>query len=153
MNTIIICESTHHGNTKKLVEAICEKFNVESVSIENADDVEFSQYDTVGIASGVAYSKFYKATESFAKEKLPDGKNVFFLFTCGSYSDRYTNQISDTVKAKGCQILGVYGCLGFDTFGPFKLIGGVAKGHPTEEEIAGSVRFYEKTVADVSNNG
>lgn len=143
MKTIIIYESTHHGNTKKLVDAICEQFSVESVSIENADKVDFSQYDTVGIASGVAYSKFYKATESFAKEKLPNGKNVFFLFTCGSYSDRYISHISNTVKAKGCQILGSYGCLGFDTFGPFKLVGGIAKGHPTEEEIAGAVKFYE----------
>jgi hypothetical protein len=30
----------------------------------------------------------------------------------------------------------------FDTFGPFKLIGGLKKGHPTEEEIQGAVDFY-----------
>ena len=38
--------------------------------------------------------------------------------------------------------LGEYGCLGFDTFGPFKLIGGLKKGHPTAEEIRGAVDFY-----------
>ena len=39
--------------------------------------------------------------------------------------------------------MGRYGCLGFDTFGPFKPVGGIAEGHPTEDEISGAVRFYE----------
>ncbi len=38
--------------------------------------------------------------------------------------------------------IGVYGCCGFDTFGPFKLIGGIAKGHPTQREIDDTVGFY-----------
>lgn len=44
---------------------------------------------------------------------------------------------------KRCRELGAYHCLGYDTFGPFKLVGGIAKGHPTEEEIAEAVRFYQ----------
>ena len=45
---------------------------------------------------------------------------------------------------KGCRELGSFHCLGYDTFGPFKLVGGVAKGHPDEEEIAAAVEFYKK---------
>ena len=30
------------------------------------------------------------------------------------------------------------------TFGPFKLVGGIAKGHPTEEEIDACVKFYKE---------
>ena len=41
-----------------------------------------------------------------------------------------------------CMIVGAYGCLGFDTYGPFKVIGGIAKGHPTDEEIKGAVDFF-----------
>jgi len=40
--------------------------------------------------------------------------------------------------------MGSYGCRGYDTYGPFKLVGGIAKGHPTEEEIDGAVAFYNK---------
>ena len=32
---------------------------------------------------------------------------------------------------------------GFDTFGPFKLVGGLQKGHPTEEELQGAIEFYK----------
>ena len=45
---------------------------------------------------------------------------------------------------KNCTEIGAYGCRGYDTFGPFKLLGGIAKGHPTEEEIRGAVKFYQE---------
>nr|WP_330379432.1 hypothetical protein [Butyrivibrio sp. AE2032] len=32
---------------------------------------------------------------------------------------------------------------GYDTYGPFKLVGGIQKGHPTEDEIAEAVEFYK----------
>jgi len=35
-----------------------------------------------------------------------------------------------------------FSCKGFDTFGPFKLIGGVSKGHPDEKDIAAAIEFY-----------
>ena len=39
-------------------------------------------------------------------------------------------------------MLGEYGCLGYDTYGPFKLVGGIAKGHPDSGELAGAVSFF-----------
>lgn len=32
-------------------------------------------------------------------------------------------------------------CPGYDTFGPFKLVGGIKKGHPNEAEIDAAVNF------------
>ena len=45
---------------------------------------------------------------------------------------------------KNSKLIGEYSCQGYNTFGPFKLVGGTAKGHPTEDEISGAVHFYEK---------
>ena len=50
----------------------------------------------------------------------------------------------EIATGKGCREIGEYYCQGFDTFGPFKLIGGIAKGHPTEREIHCAVVFYER---------
>lgn len=36
---------------------------------------------------------------------------------------------------KRSKVIGKFGCRGYDTFGPFKLVGGIAKGHPNEEDI------------------
>ena len=78
----------------------------------------------------------------YLKEKLPSGIKIFALFTCGNMSDRYTKELKDIVESKSGKWLGEYGCKGFDTFGPFKLVGGIQKGHPTDEEIQGAVDFY-----------
>ncbi|WP_418290112.1 hypothetical protein, partial [Massilicoli timonensis] len=40
------------------------------------------------------------------------------------------------------RLVGRFSCKGFDTFGPFKLIGGVSKGHPDEKDIAAAIEFY-----------
>ena len=57
---------------------------------------------------------------------------------------RFLKGIREIAEKKHCRELGAYHCLGFDTFGPFKLVGGIAKGHPTEEEIAGATKFYRE---------
>ena len=41
-------------------------------------------------------------------------------------------------------IKGGYSCKGYDTFGPFKLIGGLAKGHPDASELEEARKFFEK---------
>ncbi len=58
-------------------------------------------------------------------------------------SSSYTNRIKEIAEAKEAKILGEYGCFGFDTFGPFKIVGGIKKGHPTDEEIEGAISFYQ----------
>jgi hypothetical protein len=46
------------------------------------------------------------------------------------------------VKEKNADIVGEYGCPGFDTFGPFKIVGGIRKGRPNENDIAKAVQFF-----------
>ena len=50
--------------------------------------------------------------------------------------------IREVTNRKHCKELGAYHCKGFDTFGPFKLVGGISKGHPTKEETDQAVLFY-----------
>ena len=45
--------------------------------------------------------------------------------------------------ARNCECLGTYFCKGFDTFGPFKLIGGINKNRPDQSDIDGAVKFYK----------
>ena len=35
-------------------------------------------------------------------------------------------------------------CRGFNTYGPWKLVGGMNKGHPNREERSGAVEFFAK---------
>ena len=39
--------------------------------------------------------------------------------------------------------MGEYGCKGYNTYGPWKLIGGMNRNHPSDEEINDAIRFFE----------
>lgn len=142
MKTAIIYYSKHHGNTKKLIDAVSVGHDVTAIDASEVSKADLSSYDLVGFASGIYYSKFHKSVLQFAEQNLPDNKDVFFLYTYGAEKKGYTKSIAGAVNKHHANILGEYGCLGFDTFGPFKLIGGIAKGHPDGEEIQQAVNFF-----------
>ncbi|MCQ4022377.1 MULTISPECIES: flavodoxin [unclassified Ruminococcus] len=147
MKTLIICESTHHGNTKKLCDAITADEKDVTLWENGRGEIPWEDYDLIGFASGIAFNKFYPAIIK-AAESIPAGKLVFFLYTCGKNSQDFSEQLAGIVEARGCTVLGSYGCKGFDTYGPFKLIGGINKGHPDRAECDGAVKFYRKLKKD-----
>lgn len=144
MKVLIIYHSEHHGNTKKLVEAIAGQGDVSLLNVSDSSSLDWSDFDLIGFASGIYYQKFHKDILDSAEKNLPTGKKVFFLYTCGVKRNSYTDAIRQVAEAKKAQILGSYGCPGFDTFGPFKLIGGIAKGHPDDKDISAAMDFLRK---------
>ena len=143
MSTAIVFFSQHHQNTRRLVEAIAALADVTLINAAEVKSADLTAFDRVGFASGIYFASFAKQVLSLAESSLPEGKDVFFLATCGVQSGVYFDAIRKVATSKGCRELGSYLCLGFDTFGPFKLVGGIAKGHPDDEEIAAAVRFYQ----------
>jgi len=143
MKTAIIYYSRHHGNTKKLLDEIARKFEVTLIDAAETGSADLTEYDMIGFASGIYYSKFHKSVLRFAEQHLPRMKKVFFIYTYGAKKTGYTKAITKVADLKGADILGEYGCFGFNTFGPFKLIGGIAKGHPNQAELTGAVEFFE----------
>jgi len=99
--------------------------------------------DRIGFASGIYYGAFAKQIQIFAEENLPEGRQVFLIETCGAPRKGYFSVMEKIAVNKNCRVTGKYECLGFDTFGPFKIIGGLQKGHPTQEEIRRAVEFYQ----------
>ena len=144
MNTVIVYYSQHRGNTKKLLDAIAAAEEVTLIDVTAAATTDLTAFDRIGFASGIYYSSVAKQILSFASEHLPENKDVFYIYTHGAPIGGFLKGIREIVGKKHCRELGAYHCLGYDTFGPFKLVGGIAKGHPTEEEIAGAVKFYQQ---------
>ena len=60
---VLFYYSIHHGNTKKVVEAIAEKLPVRLVSVPVREEVDLNEYDLVGFASGIYFSAFGKPME------------------------------------------------------------------------------------------
>ena len=144
MKTAIVYYSQHHGNTKKLLDAIAATENVMLIDVTAQPSADLSDYDRIGFASGIYYSSFAKQIVTFASEHLPENKDVFFIYTHGAPKGDFLKDMREIAGKKRCREIGAYHCQGYDTFGPFKLVGGLAKGHPTEAEIAAAVTFYQR---------
>ena len=142
MKLAVCYYSRHHRNTLKVLEAMAQEREMDLIDVTARSAVGLGEYDVVGFASGIYYGKFHKTVTDFLGQYLPQGKDVFFVYTCGSKGKGYTQTIAQAAGEKRARILGEYGCRGFDTFGPFKLVGGTSKGHPDETDLENARRFF-----------
>ena len=142
--TAIVYYSKHHGNTKKLLDAIVQADkSVTLIDVTKHPHADVSGFDRIGLASGIYFSSFAKQMITFAEVHLPENSNVFYIYTHGAPVGGFLTGIRKIAQKKHCRELGKYHCYGFDTVGWFKKIGGISKGHPTEKEILGAVEFYK----------
>ena len=145
---VIVYASTHHGNTLKLVEAISKKHNITLIDASKQTHADLSNYDIIGFASGIDFGKYYDSVQLFLKKNLPHEKPVFFIYTCAKPSNHFTKTVKEEALKKNAILLGEYGCRGYNTYGPWKVIGGINKNHPTMEEINGAIGFFEKLIEE-----
>ena len=145
MKSAIIYASIHHGNTKKLVEALSEKYPIDATIVKEAD---LSEYDLIGIASGIYGGQFHQSVRGFIAKNLPEGKKIFFLMTSAMNKD-FSKSMDGSLTGKDPIVMGKFFCRGYNTFGPFKLIGGTSKGHPDEEDIRNVIDFYQSIIDNI----
>ncbi len=71
--------------------------------------------------------------------------NALILY--GSHHHGSTEKLVRAIAAhRSCTYLGKFGCRGYNTYGPWKLIGGMNKEHPSSAELAEAVRFFEEAM-------
>lgn len=145
MKCIIVTASVHHGNTKKIVDAIAKEFAVEVVDATFVKEKDLTEYDLIGFASGVYGFNLHKAIIEFATKNLPDDKKIFLISTSAMNKD-FSQSFMDAIAAKNPMVAGKFSCHGYNTFGPFKIVGGTSKGHPDKKDIANAIDFYKEMI-------
>ena len=143
--TAIVYASTHHGNTKKVVDAIAKEFEVDLIDATATTEKDLSEYELIGFASGIYGAQFHQQVKNFAQVNLPQNKKIFFIMTSAMNKD-FSKSMAESIKGKNAEIVGKFTCPGYNTFGPFKLIGGTAKGRPDENDLMDAVEFYRTLV-------
>ena len=56
MKTAIVYYSKHHGNTKKLLDAIAAAADIDLIDVTSDESMDLSGYDRIGFASGIYYA-------------------------------------------------------------------------------------------------
>ena len=149
MNEIcIVYDSPHKGNTEKLLLKIKEKY-ADTALVKAADCTPefFFRYDVLGFASGIYYGKFSPSVSAVLEQAIKsDVKKLFFIYTSGAGRSGYENALRAKTEKSGKICLGIFSCKGFDTYGPFKLIGGLNKGRPNEDDFRDAIAFFENDI-------
>ena len=135
MKTLILYASVHHGNTKKIVDAIQKRINCDVIDATKYNNEDLLSYEKIIVASGVYFSSLHKSVDVILKSGIIKQNDVRLILTSGSASKKYITKISDLYKEYGVNFDSIFICKGYDTYGPLKLIGGISKTHPDNNDI------------------
>ncbi len=147
MNSIIVLFSYHHKNTDKIAHTIAKVIGAEIKTPEQTDPNTLGSFDLVGFGSGVYFGKLGKPILELA-DKIPQatGKKAFIFSTsgrAGKAAAKFHKSLKEKLEAKGYTIVGEFNCAAFDTFGPFKIVGGTNKGRPNTEDLKQAENFAQ----------
>ena len=141
---IIVCESVHHGNTRRVAEAMAKVLGADVVTpAELNDPGRLTAFDLVGFGSGIYFGRHHRSLRKFV-DRLPDmRKNVFLFSTAGLpwFHWLWHLGLRWKLRRKGARIVGEFACMGWDTVGPLALIGGLNRRHPSEKDLSRAASF------------
>ncbi len=147
MKSLIVYESIHHGNSEKISKAMAEILRADTIKTKDVNLNNLDNYDLIGFGSGIYYGKLHKnILELIDKMPIIANKKAFVFSTSGQGKEKYNKLVEEKLKEKKFQVVGSFVCRGYDTFGPLKLLGGIAKGRPNENDIEKAKDFAKHLI-------
>jgi flavodoxin len=145
MKTLIIYNSIHHSNTKKVADVIGKELNAPVKQPNEVGLNSLGEYDLIGFGSGIYFSKLHVSLYDLVEELPPgQGKPVFVFTTHGAWIEIGGKKFVRLLTDKGYHVVNRFHCRGFDTWGLLKRIGGLAKGRPNEKDLKKAQEFARK---------
>jgi flavodoxin len=150
MKTLIIYASVHHQNTKRVAAVMAEELAADLVPVQEAQPGSILAFDLIGFGSGIYFMKHHKSILQFVG-MLPNitGKQAFIFSTSGQGGNERHKSLKELLVTRGFSIVDEFSCKGWDTFGPMKLIGGINKGRPDENDLE-EARVFARGLKSIS---
>lgn len=145
---LIICQSTHHGNTMKIAQTMAEVLQAEIKKPVDINPSDLDEFDLIGFGSGI-YDQHHHPSLFRLLEKLPEmaNKKVFIFSTSTIFVDRMHQKLRNALTEKGFEIIGEFNCKGLMTYSFTKFIlGGLNKGRPNENDLKKARKFAENLI-------
>nr|WP_181762899.1 flavodoxin family protein [Rhodococcus spelaei] len=147
MRALIVCTSVSHGNTRKIADVMGAVLSASVMAPEEVDPTELQGYDLVGLGSGIFQMSFHPQLREFVRALPPQPATAAFLFSTSGFSEppfrRYSRSLERQLEQKGLKVLDTFSCRAFDTYKPFKLVGGIRKGRPDIDDLQAAHTFAE----------
>ena len=117
---VILYASVHHKNTEKVVNYIASAIDADVIDLLKNRNPSIEQYELIILASGIYFGSFHK---------------VIVLYTCGIPYRNYAKSSEKILRENNANYISAFHCRGYDTYGPFGKIGGIAKNHPSQQDM------------------
>ena len=144
MKSLIICESYHHGNTRKIAGAMAEELHA---SVEKPADVEFASlagYDLIGFGSGIYAGRHHVSLLNFVRKMPHLNGTPAFIFSTAAFPELkvvWHRSLAQKILRKDLVLAGEFSCKGLSTHALCGVIGGVNKGRPDAGDLARARQF------------
>jgi len=148
---LIICVSTHHGNTLKVAKVIGESLNAPVISPADVNPATLSAYDLIGFGSGI-YNQQHHASLFALIEKLPpQNHQKTFIFSTNTFGLKMLHKpLEEKLIEKGFDVIGEFSCPGFIDYSFIKyFFGGLSKGRPDENDLKNARDFAQKIIENL----
>jgi flavodoxin len=135
--TLLICFSSHHGNTRRVADAMAEEIGATILTPEQVRPEQIDDYELVGWGSGIYFGRNADSLIRLATSLPNQPRQAFIFSTAGLPFLRWWFHASlrSTLKSRGCAVVGEFSCRGWDTVGPLAWIGGIDRNHPNEKDL------------------
>jgi flavodoxin len=151
VKTLIVYHSMHHQNTKMIAEVMAKILQADLVEVDKVDENTIANYDLIGFGSGIYFWKHHQTLINLVKQLAKvSGIKAFVFSTSGKDNSdlkyKFHNLLKNELKIKGFELVSEFNCPGFDTWGPFKIIGGFNKGRPNDFDLHRAEEFAKKLI-------
>jgi flavodoxin len=153
---LMILAASPAGSTAKVARAIADELGAQVVGPDQGDLARSGAFTLIGFGSGIFHGEHHASLLALADELPPASHAKAFLFsTCGIparfarpevLADYYSGNhaaLREKLRAKGYEIVGEFGCPGFNDNKFLKLFGGLNRGRPNAADL-GNARSFAK---------
>lgn len=148
MKAIIVCAGTPEGNTRKVADAIGTTLDARVVAPDEVGVGSLAGHDVVGFGSGIFWQRFHPELRRLVRSLARADRGHAFVFATSGLPEfpllSYTRSMRRLLRRKGFEVHDGFVCRGKDTWGPFKLVGGIHKQRPDGTDLAAARTFARR---------
>jgi flavodoxin len=155
IKAMIVCVSASHGNTARVANVIGQVLQAPVVAPDDVEPAELDACELVGFGSGVFNMDLHSRLREFVASLPARDRGRAFVFTTSGLPEppfrRYLRRFANALENKGFSVADTFACRGFDTWFPFRIVGGINKSHPDTADLDAARRFAEDLRARTPN--
>jgi len=143
MHTAIVYVSVHHGNTRRVAEAMAQTLDAALLTVEEAITLDGQALDLIGFGSGIYFGRHHRSLLDLVMnlKSMPTRCFVFSTAGIASLATLWHRSLVGQIRRRDSEVVGQFCSPGWDTVGPLWLFGGLHRRRPDQNDLTRAAQF------------